>query len=596
MCSCALVCNNHDLVDRCESRRIDNGITNDIDHSAVRRLIRIWVLGIIFPSAAITWIVTRQFTISLLAAFAVPFLAIAQGSLGILIYRLYYGDAPTPISPSHGVAQVGSPISSKTDHHKPRLESIKHSVTPLLPKTSMDENFTRENSSSSLAQKPLRLLVIGDSLAIGVGQSSTCTPVFPEVVARTLSRRLNGRVVYWTCHGAPGASTGWIVRELEQAGKNHRARISSTEMENRSREISNKNLGIRGGSRYSSVDISDTDESTSDETSSVGSDDGGLLPCKDGYGVNDDETCVWRKRLARHRKRFEQSELLGPYDVVVVVTGSNDLKSAFFPFLLQGEDAELRRQAAQRGGNYLIELKRLSETLYSRMRSIRTRASSATVNVLKNVEETMEHIIHLSSTLKDEKPNIVANDDHTSVDVPVEVTQNLSDKVASPLPLLVFPGLPARALPIFRRAPLRWLAIPIVDILDMHKQKYAKSNKDNVLFVPAASVNDMECYENKVGLLWRQKCEENPTVCLRDVHRRDAKRLNNELKTYYSAKRLDCKGIILSFLYQMFAVSRTGPASSMFSVDSVHPNESGYDFMGRYVGNAIGDWIQRQES
>ena len=36
----------------------------------------------------------------------------------------------------------------------------------------------------------------------------------------------------------------------------------------------------------------------------------------------------------------------GPYDVAVVFTGGNDVKSTFFPFLLTGEDARLYEAVA----------------------------------------------------------------------------------------------------------------------------------------------------------------------------------------------------------------------------------------------------------
>lgn len=589
MCSCTLVCNEPVKVNRYQNQELAYGFCNDhegFNHNPIRRLILFWILGIMAPSTLLTWVVTRQFAISLVAAFAIPFFAIGQGSLGILIYRLYYGDAPIPISPSHGVVQVASPISSTAEQCQRKVESVTHSATPLLTGTSEDGKAASKKICSCEEQKPLRLLIIGDSLAIGVGQSSSCTPVFPEVVARTLSRRMNGRVVYWTCHGAPGASTGWIVRELEQSSKTRSVVSLGAEIENCSKEATSKNMNA--GVFDKSDDLTDTDESTSDETSTAGSDEDDLLPCTHGYGGNNNKSSDFRKGLARHRKRFEQSEMLGPYDIVVVVTGSNDLKSAFFPFLLDGEDAKLRKEAAQRGGNYLVELKRLSETIYRRMRNIRSRASLGGGSVVKNGEETIEYTMNLPLSNKDERLK--------NVDEPSVATQNMPNEVITGLPLLVLPGLCARALPIFRRAPLRWLAIPIVDILDMNKQKYAASNKANVLFVPAASVNDMECYEKKAGLFWREKCEENLHVCLRDVRRQDAKRLNNDLRTYHSAKPLDWKGVILSVFYQLFAASGKGPASSMFSIDSVHPNERGYDFWGRYIGNAICDWIQSKQS
>lgn len=116
----------------------------------------------------------------LLLAFLVMFvIAVLQASAAVLRYRRNFGDAPLPVIPSHGVVVV-----------KNKSEAFK-----TMPKES------------------LRLLLVGDSLACGVGQSVTCTPVMPEVISRELSRA-TGKAVYWTCHGESGASAGWCVSSM----------------------------------------------------------------------------------------------------------------------------------------------------------------------------------------------------------------------------------------------------------------------------------------------------------------------------------------------------------------------------------------------
>jgi hypothetical protein len=83
---------------------------------------------------------------------AAPILgAIIQGGTAVVEFRRNYADAPLPRIPSHGVIISGESLPS---------EEV----------------------------EPLRLLVIGDSLAVAVGQSVSCTPVMPAAIASQISK------------------------------------------------------------------------------------------------------------------------------------------------------------------------------------------------------------------------------------------------------------------------------------------------------------------------------------------------------------------------------------------------------------------------
>lgn len=494
---------------------------SDDDHHPVQKFWKTWVIRIMLPSALVAYHLTERWTMVVLATLSIPLLAILQGSLGILHFRINFGDAPLPHTPSHGVV-----VCTAAGAH----ESSSSSSSTKSP-TSEPELLQK-----AAEQPPVRLLVIGDSLAIGVGQAHSATPVMPEVIAKNVSKKL-GRVVYWTCHGAPGASTGWVVRELERGVDYLKKEESLLE-------------------RQSSC--SDTDDSSSDESSEA---------CRS-------DLKVWRERLAHHRKRFNP-DALGPYDIVVILTGSNDLKSAFFPFLLTGEDAEFRRQAKARGGSYTRELRLLLETLYSRMRlgleNIRMHViesvEAATESVREKVEETMERITHRSFRKQERSPN---KKDH-----PGSIQRGHSRHS----PLVVLPGMPARALPIFRHVPLRWLSVPIVDIMDNHKRNLAKSSED-ILFVPAPSDEELAEYENERGTLWRERCEEGTVFAVRDIRKRERLRIEGDMIDYYQTKGSKQRSIWA----QLFGAPVGRPA---FSVDGVHPNDQGYDFWGRHIARAI---------
>lgn len=91
---------------------------------------------------------------------AAPILgAIIQGGTAVVEFRRKYADAPLPRIPAHGVM-----ISGKS-----------------LPSEEVE---------------PLRLLVIGDSLAVAVGQAVSCTPVMPAAIASQISKA-TGKVRAW---------------------------------------------------------------------------------------------------------------------------------------------------------------------------------------------------------------------------------------------------------------------------------------------------------------------------------------------------------------------------------------------------------------
>ena len=492
------------------------------DHP-VQSMVFSWVFCILFPAAALAWSSTKRVTVVFGATLATPALAILQGAIGILYYRVYFGDAPLPQTPSHGVVVVhpDHPAQSQqqegnysddgaatTTPQSLRKLSPRHTTTrPLagLPILSLgcECNSTSNGPESTspcrqqndaflhqtIQEPPLRLLVVGDSLAIGVGQAKSCTPIMPETIAKTLSKQLGGRVVYWTCHGAPGASTGWIVREIERG-------VTYLCNEQQQQQQADEENGTELESLPSKMDVSwncsDTDESSSsssDESSSAGDTAasqqqdhfvksgmvrGDSLESTDGsegqhHKMGGISLSQWKERLSQHRQRFDHPEVLGPYDVVVVVTGSNDLKSAFFPFLLTGEDAEFRRQAKARGGSYTKELRRLVETLkvktQRRIQNIVHSVEVATESVREKVGETMEYIAPGSSSRlqSPRSGRSLHQEDEASTDRLIDYAHQENDsserRDSRHLPLVVLPGMPSRALPIFKRAPLRWLSV-----------------------------------------------------------------------------------------------------------------------------------------
>ena len=596
----------------------------------VRSLYTVVFCYFVIPAGAIAYkLSSGSILVTITAAAAIPLIGLSQGAWGVINYRFYFGKAPVPISPCHGVVICGEPIKDKSTSTGTENQTIASAKlnNPIEMNTvplslgcecgtmhpsgnAFFSNISGNEAYNKDTRRPIRLLVIGDSLAIGVGQSRQCTPVMPEVLAKTLSARLGGRTVFWTCHGAIGASTGWIIRELERGVKKVDNENSCFEDD----DEENENVGADKGRNCSDTD----DSSISDESATLSSPPQPLskvVEMVDASVSLKEQRTIWRERLAQHRKYLDP-DVSGQYDVVVVMAGGNDLKSGLFPFLCTGEDAEFRRQANSRGGNYSRELSRLVQIVKrdvrSKLRHIRYTVEAAAETVIEKVEQNIELIAKSTASPTVRRMSATASslhelihaknerflhsvDSELSIDELDSINEERSTKKS---PLVVLPGLASRSLPVFRPVPLNWGAVLVVDILDMHKRRLAQSCSDEVIFVPPASPNDMQEYESCKGQMWQQRCEENTLLALRDVRRHECRRVEKELRDYYSEKdkrQLSGEGFKIQFnnegwLSSLFTFKDICPG--LFSIDRVHPNENGYDFYGRYIGNSIADeWL-----
>jgi hypothetical protein len=580
-------------------------------------LLRWWYFVVTVPLCLSAWAMTHRILAVLAAILVMPTLAFLiflmsflQGFMIVLKYRLRYGTCPFPKAPSHGIVQVTQKLiqpSGPTSTEDTKATTFS-SPTPVVMDVDVDVDVDVDDpgeSSSSLStttttkiRTPLRLLVIGDSLAIGVGQSSSATPIMPETIAKSLSKSMGGRPVLWTCHGAPGASAGWIVRELERSIQQGQF-MSSTK--NAAPQTCNNYLDLdldldqqleqeqKQKERHTNNNETDSTTSSSDESSSS--------------ERKDEETQTWQERLRQERIQFDPNTI-GPFDIAVVLTGSNDLKSTFFPFILKGEDAEFRRQAQERGGGYGRELTRILQVLNRRMRlrlqTLRDSVEAATEQLRERLGSVdLHNNIHNHSSSSPPHHNHAHHHHHRTrrnahahCSEEVWIQEALEESFQSTphnslFPMVVLPGMPARSLPIFQMAPLRWLAVPIVEIMDSHKRNLAKRHPGEVLFVNAPSVQDIAEYSLHTGDYWKQQQEDQVLLNLKDIKRRHARRIEGDMNQYFlKQKAMEPDPALLPFRKRHH---------SMFSVDSIHPNDEGYAFWGRYIANSIvQEWKRKQ--
>jgi hypothetical protein len=476
----------------------------------------------------------------------------------------------------------------------------------------------------------------------------------PETIAKSLSKAMNGRPVLWTCHGAPGASAGWIVRELERSihhgqfvqqqtyyplspTKKLMPRNSEIHGEQQQEHHSDGTRNINSMDDDDNKKISKHEGVASSSSSSRSFDSASSSSSFESFDENqdhdnDDETISWADRLKDHKIRFDP-DVLGPFDIAVVLTGSNDLKSAFFPFLLSGEDAEFRRQAQQRGGGYGSELTRLLQVLDSQMRiklqTLRHQVEVAKDRVLESVDNLRErlHSHDASSEIREDPgfsdvtagtPEVLVDDDgvdyfSTVENIPcnhkesyqkdsgypnLSTSSGLDDNAnrhlrshcalnSSLFPMVVLPGLPARALPIFTVPPLRWLAVPIVDIMDTHKDKLSKQHNGEVLFVDAPPADIIAEYACERGMYREEERQDQLLLKLRDIKKRRALQIESDMCQYFDKKSHPQVPEQLPNGQKHFAV---------WSEDGIHPNDDGYAFWGRYIGHAIvEEWKRKRD-
>jgi len=531
------------------------------------KMIRNWLV-IMLPCGIVAWYHTYSVIYSAFATVMPLVIAIAQGTVEIIRYRICYGDAPAPVTPAHGVVVVspagtGSPQSTKRKVCRHGCQSAGCSCevgTRWRIASNDQERFIVNKAKKEL---PLRLLCIGDSLAAGVGTSRSCTPILPEVIARSLSKAMGGRAVYWTCHGSPGASSGWIVRELERG-------INDPDDE---QQVPPKKFE-RSDSTCSETDSDSIGSEESPETFTS-------MKFHDDDEEDSSPFSEWKRRLQRHKKRFDPTEP-GGYDVAVVLTGPNDLKSTFFPFLLSGEAAEFYRQAQRRGGNFANELRRVVDALSDRMtlrlqKSLNSIQKTLPDNVLEQIEIRMPQMASRSSATSDEGEN----SDDQSLEQTELVVENSHNKQHSDLslpkcrrPIVVLPAMPAEALPIFKSYPLRWLAVPIIKMMDNHKKSLANACPDEVVFVESPTLAAMTEFGDKSGKFWEQRESEDALLALRNVNKNICMEKKSAMKEYFGFNGVSAKKPISS-------------ENQMFSPDGVHPNDEGYDYWGRHIANAI---------
>lgn len=286
----------------------------------------------------------------------------------------------------------------------------------------------------------------------------------------------------------------------------------------------------------------------------------------------------WKKQLYTYRQSFRElyfdPESWPNFDIVVLVTGTNDLKATMFPFLLDEEDKELRRQIKARKGGLVEDVQLFIETLSRKMERGFQRTYDDFMETAEELSETLRRGLEEIELYFDVNNSTELVESPTTKASPAYVP---SEKQTLISPLFVLPGSPIRIVPAMRQAPLSWLSVPVFDYMDDKKKDFAMSQPSDILFVDDPTAEDAIDYESQRGRLWTERAGEEILLKVTDTSYKECKDIEAEMKTYY-----ETKGAFYDTVHTETPLSEWPgkPGTKVFSVDTIHPNESGYDMWG----------------
>jgi lysophospholipase L1-like esterase len=478
------------------------------------------------------------------------------------------------------------------------------------------EETTMSSSNSSNTDRPLRLLVIGDSLAAGVGTRRSGTPVLPEAVAQALSRALDGRAVLWTCVGVPGQTASETVHDIHCLEDVLLASSSSSSSSSSSLLSSSTTTSLlRQWDEWQTLQRQKAAERI--ETAKQRTREW-IEYCKEQRMIaeeSDSNSAAWWKRIARQVRRdmkalrivFQKdvkagreaetekpipepqrvtslSDVVGPFDVAIVLTGCNDLKESYLPFMTARRPTHKSSSGETEESGIQGELGRILMALESKM--------------IRRILPTEEqwHSEHVNG---DSNEASEARHDRTSKG-----------------PLIVFPAMPFEPTTLGRSFPLSWFVSPLLQMIDRHKQRLSELYPGRVLFVPSPDSTTWSDFEAKRGPQWQDFFV---LLKLHDIANDAKERIEQLMQRHYAKWVLDqgddrhdgpnaatklvdhddslyeygeLEGVWMG--PQWVRQPHTYLGHDLVAPDGIHPSDSGYDMWGRHIAFAIVEEWDRQ--
>jgi hypothetical protein len=509
---------------------------------------------------------------------SIPLIAILQGTLLLNDYRVNYSDAPIPVSPARGVAVAIDDDDDDDDDDENNGSKNGGGIFPswiLHPYSSVSSSNQHQQN-----QKPLRLLVVGDSLAAGVGMSKSGVPILPESIARALSKELGGRAVYWTCVGTPGVSAAQIVKDIDN--------IEPYDLHPKGRQLERivKEFQIRRRRWQHRHDrINDDDDGNNSNNNHpeeyIEKPRNAIIEwwkqIRQNESINSDEIRNTTRRVVsdwwmqvrngfRHRKELVEEDIsaikeiyLKPlpklddddddyyYDYyrenllrVAEDESRRDNKKDRFP--LVRKRTLFRRTSVNPDAiseyDVAVVLTGLNDVKEAFMPHMNSGSQNATrlENSLRQVLEALRDKMGDMDLEKDNDNNDNNNDDRNSPRDPSTTKQETLHRKNIRHPLVVVPELPVAPLQIFKLVPLCWFLIPIFRAMENNKRFLASSFPDYVVFVHQPDLCWWTDTEMGIGSIRENIEQERLLLRVTDSAKSARERIEKLMKKYYDAK------------------------------------------------------------
>ena len=237
------------------------------------------------------------------------------------------------------------------------------------------------------------------------------------------------------------------------------------------------------------------------------------------------------------------------YDIVVLLTGMNDLKMKLLPFMNHND-----RINNDFGFYTLMQL--IIKTLSKNMKSSKKYHTCAHNSTLNETEQ--------SESIHNIRPKSV----------------------------IVLPSFPTNPIPMLKYPPLCWILQFCLQVIDEQKHELALEYAEDVLFVDVPSKEFINNIETGISPLEdMHNAEESIVLNLKDVSHCDSEAAKDTIQKHAS------ESVYVDYereneIYYEASLSDTLPNerskhSKLISFDGIHPNNHGYDLWGRHIADKI---------
>jgi len=477
-------------------------------------------------------------------------------------------------------------------------------------------------------ERALQLLVVGDSLAAGVGMSKSGVPILPESIARALSKALGGRAVYWTCVGTPGVSAAQIVKAIEDI-EPYDPHPKGRQLERIVKEFQNRRRRWQERHEHGQDENSMTDPANNQKKEPMNAVSQWWKQIRQQDTLKADEIVGTTRRIVyewwmqssirntyRYRRQLVEEDLSLIKDVVLQPLPELDDEDDeyyydYYRENLPGDDDNVKKvdnrtrkrlPLIHKGSLFrktsvipeaaaeydvavvLTGLNDVKEAFLPHMNSsdTKSRLDSSLRQVLEALNDKMKGNMDLEGDGKNHQ---------------VQSAETKTDKQAKNIrhPLVVVPELPVAPLEIFRLAPLCWFLVPIFRAMENNKRFLASCFPDNVVFVHQPDLRWWtDDDEMGIGSIRENIKQERLLLRVTDSVRSGRERIEELMKNYYDSKEeeLASKSKSNNQHQNLSTISEKNP-SDLVSVDKMHPNDEGYELWGRHIAAAIIDHWKR---